>query len=500
MQYLKKNILFTIACFLCSTAFSQQAYTSKYVVITDQGKINYVPDPLGNTIPDFSNVGSFQGRRIMPDIKVVKTITATGDNSEAVIQKAIDDLSEMHLDKNGFRGTLLLKAGTYKVPGTIKITAGGIVIRGEGNATKIIATGKGQRNLITIQGSGKLKEIKATRQKIKDSYVPVGAKSFTVQDASAFKTGDSIVVYRPATQNWISDLKMDQIEVRDSGTRQWSPGEYNFHFERRIIKIEGNRIFIDDPVVMAMEDKYGGGEIYKFSYSGRISNVGIEDILCESEFSTDTDEDHGWNAIHINRAQNCWVKNVTAVYFGYSCVNLAAESRNITVKDCKSLEAKSKITGGRRYSFNNDGQMNLFENCFASEGRHDFVTGAQVRGPNVFYNCKAAKTHADIGPHHRWAMGILYDNIISDGEINAQDRGNWGTGHGWSGVNQVFWNCTASKAAIQDPWVSGRNYVIAMKAEAYPGRLPGREQAEWEPARKGMPPSLYLLQLQQRNH
>jgi hypothetical protein len=500
MQYLKKYILFTVACFLCWTAFSQQAYTSKYMVVTDQGKINYVPDPLGNTIPDFSNVGCFRGRRIMPDVKIVKTITATGDNSEAVIQAAIDELSEMPLDKNGFRGTLLLKKGVYKVPGTIKITAGGIVIRGEGNATKVIATGKGQRNLITVNGSGKLEEIKHTRQKITDHYIPVGAKSFTVDNAAAFKTGDSIVVYRPATQNWISDLKMDQIEVRDSGTKQWTLKEYNFHFERLITKIEGNRIFIDNPVVMAMEDQYGGGEIYKFSYSGRVSNVGIEDLLCESEFSTDTDEDHGWNAIHINRAQNCWVKNVTAIYFGYSCVNLAGESRNITVKDCKSLEAKSKITGGRRYSFNNDGQMNLFENCFASEGRHDFVTGAQVRGPNVFYNCKAGKTHADTGPHHRWAMGTLYDNIVSDGEINAQDRGNWGTGHGWSGVNQVFWNCTASKAAIQDPWVSGKNYVIAMKAAPYPGRLPGRESAEWEPALKGMPPSLYLLQLKQRNH
>ena len=62
-------------------------------------------------------------------------------------------------------------------------------------------------------------------------------------------------------------------------------------------------------------------------------------------------------------------------------------------------------------------------NCQSTEGRHDYVTGARVCGPNVFYNCTAFQTYADIGPHHRWAVGTLYDNIITDGEINVQDRG-----------------------------------------------------------------------------
>jgi hypothetical protein len=114
------------------------------------------------------------------------------------------------------------------------------------------------------------------------------------------------------------------------------------------------------------------------------------------------------------------------------------------------------ITGGRRYSFSNNGQCNLFTNCHTTEGRHDYVTGSKTLGPNVFYNCTAKKTHADIGPHHRWAVGTLYDNIVTDGEINVQDRGNWGSGHGWAGVTQVLWNCTVKRAAVQSPWASGK--------------------------------------------
>lgn len=496
MNNIKLYLFILSICFAGNA--SSQGWKSACMEVDSKGNIRYIPDVKGNILPDFSRVGYCNSKQILPDIKIVKTISP-GENSQQIIQSAIDEVAAMPLKKNGFRGAILLKKGIYLIPGTIRITASGIVLKGEADETKLIAAGKGQRTLIAVSGTGKRTEIKNTRQSITDTYVPLGAVSFKVSNPSAFKKGDSIIVFRRGTQQWINDLKMDQIEKRDSTTKQWTPKEYDMHFERVITKIEGNSIFIDNPVVMTMEEKYGGGEIYQYRFNGRISNIGIENLRCESAYISDTDEDHGWDAIHINRAQNCWVKNVTAVYFGYSCVNLGNESRNITVTDCKSLDAKSKITGGRRYSFNNDGQMNLVMNCFATEGRHDYVTGAQVRGPNVFYNCRAEKTHADIGPHHRWAMGTLYDNIVSDGEINAQDRGNWGTGHGWSGVNQVFWNCTASKAAIQDPWVSGINYVFGMKAKPYNGRLAARNASLWQEGGAAMPASLYQLQQQQQS-
>jgi hypothetical protein len=292
---------------------------------------------------------------------------------------------------------------------------------------------------------------------------------------------------------------MDQIEVRDSSTLQWSPKEYDLHFERVITRIEGKKIFIDQPIVMAMEEKYGGGEVYRYNFPGRIRNVGVEWLQCISAFVSDTAEDHGWNAVFMDRLENGWVRGVTARYFGYSCVNLGGQSRNCTVDSCQYLEPKSLIIGGRRYSFNNDGQLNLVMHCFASEGRHDYVTGARVCGPNVFYLCRSENAKADIGPHHRWAVGTLFDNIVTDGEINIQDRGNWGTGHGWSGTNQVVWNLTAAKAAIQDPWVSGKNYVVALKATPYDGRLKGRTASVWENGDQETlrPSSLYEAQLLQ---
>jgi hypothetical protein len=500
---LAKHSIPIVALFTTVVLFSfvqQKQWQSKFVILNNDGSLKYIPDEKGNIIPDFSKVGFNSGNKIIPDIAVVKIISPSGtDNDQSAIQSAIDELSTKPLDKNGYRGTVLLKKGTYKIPGSIFIAASGIVLRGEGDATRLVATAKKQVSLIDVSGKGNITEIKGSRTKILDDYIPTGSFSFSVTNAKYFSVNDKIIVFRPGTEQWIKDLKMDQIEGRD-GTKQWQAKEYDLSFERIITGIEGNKIFIDNPIVMTMETKYGGAEIFKYNFEGRINNVGVENIYCESKFETDTSENHGWDAIAFNKIEHGWVQNVTAKYFGYSCVNLGSLAKNISVLNSNCFDHKSVITGGRRYSFCNNGQLNLFMNCHTTDGRHDYVTGARTCGPNVFYNCTAAKTHADIGPHHRWSMGTLYDNIITDGEINIQDRGNWGSGHGWAGVTQVVWHCTVKKAAVQNPWASGSNYCIGLKGEKYEGRFKGRPDAEWEGQNKdGLEPgSLYMTQLKTR--
>jgi hypothetical protein len=475
-------------------------WQSKFIKVDKKGNLVYVPDEKGNVIPNFSKVGYYGGDKTIPDIAVVKTISSTGTESdEMLIQAAIDEVAKKPLDKNGFRGAVLLKKGTYKIPENIHITASGIILRGEGDETKLIATAKKQVSLIEVTGKGSVTEIKGSRVKVLDEYIPTGAFSFTVTSAAGFSKGDKIILFRPGTDKWVEDLKMDQIDARD-GTKQWTAKEYNLSYERIITRVEGNKIFIDNPVVMSMETKYGGAEIFKYSFEGRINHVGIENMYIESTYEKDTSENHGWSAIQFDKIEHSWVRNVTAKYFGYSCVTLEGNAKNISVLNSNCFDHKSIITGSRRYSFNNNGQLNLFIHCRTTDGRHDYVTGAKTCGPNVFYNCSSTKTYADIGPHHRWSSGTLYDNIITDGEINVQDRGNWGSGHGWAGVTQVVWNCTVKKAAIQNPWASGKNYCIGLKGDKYEGRLKGRPDAEWEGQNKDelQPPSLYMAQLKER--
>ena len=72
-----------------------------------------------------------------------------GDNT-ANIQAAIDKVSALPLDKTGFRGTVLLRAGYYKMATPVQIQASGIVLRGEGmgdTGTMLIGTGTGRLKL-----------------------------------------------------------------------------------------------------------------------------------------------------------------------------------------------------------------------------------------------------------------------------------------------------------------------------------------------------------------
>lgn len=493
-------ILTLLILFGYKSATSPKIWESQYVRLLPKGQVKYLPDSKGNIIPDFSRVGYHHGNLPIPTVKVAVKISPKGEeHDERTIQQAIDQVAQLAPDRNGIRGAVLLKKGIYKVPGTINITASGIVLRGEGNATRIIATGNNQRSLIKVSGSGKPVEVPETRQSISDSFVPVGAFSFSVTNAAIYKPGDDIILFIPGSQAWINDLKMNKIDAV-TNTKQWQPEEYDLSFQRKITKIEGNKVFIDNPVMMEIDKKYSTAAIFKYTFSGRIQETGIENMYLESEFDGEEDEQHGWTAVQFSNVENGWIRNITAAHFGFAAVSLGAQAKNITVTDSKCLKPKSMVTGSRRYSFNNDGQQNLFINLLSTEGRHDFVTGARTLGPNVFVNGTASKSNNDIGPHHRWSVGTLYDNITTDGDINIQDRGNWGTGHGWAGVTQVLWNCKARKVAVQNPWVSGNNYCIGLISEKYSGRLAGRNDGLWEGHNQAglSPASLFHAQLKAR--
>src|SRR5687767_8806150 len=191
-KHFTRLIFILISILFLSFAFKKTAWQSRFVQLKKDGSLNYVADDKGNIIPDFSRVGYYSGDKSIPDVPLVKTVSPSG-NDQQEIQKAIDDLSKKTPDQNGFRGAILLKKGTYKIPGSIKINASGIILRGEGdneNGTKLIATGKQKRELIIVSGSGKFYEIKETRTRVNEEYVPVGSTSFKVASSAGYKIGD----------------------------------------------------------------------------------------------------------------------------------------------------------------------------------------------------------------------------------------------------------------------------------------------------------------------
>lgn len=472
-------------------------------------------------IPDFSRVGYHYGDSPIPTLPVKATISlrsvsealSSGEykDTTSYIQSVIDAVG------NNGGGAVLLKNGTYNVSGTLFVDKSGVVLRGESqNKTIIKNTGTVQRPVIYLGRSSDRalnaagdtpltpsRSVVTYGTAIIEDYVPVGREYVRVANPSLFTVGESVVIYRPKTLEWISDIGMDKIPdiktTEEYDVTQWQYRKRDMYWERKIVSVCGDCLYLDAPIVMALDKNYGGGSIYKLSYS-RVSESGIENIGIDCIFDASIthdygggkkgglqyeDEKHAKNAILVAAADNCWVRRVTSTHMNLSLAYLGDYAIRVTVEDCTSKDPVSIVSGGRRYAYLlAQSELCLVKNCTCDNDRHGCCTsGHGTPGPNVYYACTGTNMHDAMGVHMAWSTGTLLDNIHTDGIIAVEDRGYSGNGHGWSGANTVFWNIevgndrTKSYVTCQSPWAkentpslefhspfaSGRNYAIGVK-------------------------------------
>ena len=164
------------------------------------GKLVYVPDEQGNTIPDFSHAGYLGAGARIPTVPVKETIWPVAGDNTANVQAAIDKVSALPLDKNGFRGALVLRAGYYKMATPVKIQASGVVLRGEGmgdTGTILIGTGNPRRGgpaggagtlVMVAARPARLRKTKRSRLSPTITF-PLGARSIKVASAARLQAG-----------------------------------------------------------------------------------------------------------------------------------------------------------------------------------------------------------------------------------------------------------------------------------------------------------------------
>ncbi|GAA4847113.1 hypothetical protein GCM10023310_26520 [Paenibacillus vulneris] len=521
------------------------ARSSRATYIDEAGAMIYLPDYRGNRLPDFSGVGYRGGGKAIPEVPVQVTLSPVPGDNTSHIQEAIDRVSRLPLDANGHRGAILLTKGIYEIASSLEIRASGVVLRGEGqgdfrklwhdpdqcssleqlkerlegqDATILITTGSERRRIIKIYGSEEaFRERIGDSSEITDSYVPVGANTFRVEDANGFSVGDAVIVQRSGNSAWIHEIGMDRIPPRSDGSRitQWSP--FELEFEHVITAIQGNQITVDSSLMNAIEDRWGGGRIYKFNDQARISEVGVENLrgiafwLPNGDGVDDTR--HANEFIDLDYCRNGWVRNVTAEHFNSTngAFRTGRGSKWITIQDSSSLIADKKFYSGKgydptgrtfyetniyvgRYGFYLIGQSGLVLRCFALNNRHGFTLGSRVIGPNVFLDCEGEQPLTWSEPHHRWSVGGLYDNVHD--MISLMNRLNMGSGHGWAGANYVAWNTEGTLVTHQPP--TAQNWAIGHVGKKDPGGNRGPD-GFWDSHGEHVEPrSLYLQQLKDR--
>ena len=505
-------VLIVLSC--ASLLFAQNE--SSLVYPGDDNRLTYISDAESNRIPDFSHAGYEGGGVPLPEVETILEIGPVAGDNTSHIQAAIDSVSAAPIDEHGIRGALLLKPGTYNIDGVLFVRESGVVLRGSGSQadqetnTILIARGDTphQRTLISV-GATRPRDWKRPMGKqanITTAFVPVGARSFEVDDAHNFSVGDPIVIFHRGTDKWCAAVKGGEPGNDDPWTAKTN---IDIVYRRDIIAIEGNLIQVNAPVYNHLDRSLSQSVIYKLDVSGFRERIGMEDFRVVVETAGERDENHTKRVIRYSAVENCWARNVTALHFGYSAIEVR-EAYQCTFIDCAALEPHSRITGGRRYNFCCSSASNniLFENCSSSNGRHDFVSNgtAKVSGM-VVLNSSVEGNHTGSEGHRRWSQGLLFDNVSFskmrdrvDRTIALYNRGDWGTSHGWASAHSVAWNCDSGtgRIIIQKP-PTAQNYGIGCMGKVVGAGPFVAPQGFIEKTNTPVTPSsLYLAQLAER--
>ena len=501
-----------------SAAQSGKKEASNWIYPGSNGKLIYKTTPAGDRIMDFSHAGYGGGGVSLPDVPVKRKVKPSGgEDDTSIIQKAIDEVSQLPM-KKGFRGAVLLEAGVFNCNKPLVLSVSGVVLRGtlgentsKGTTirmvgdkhTAIIIGKRTQESSGENEGSDDKQKTGSLQTFITDPYVPSGANSFTVADAKGFKTGDIIAIRRPVTKAWIKFMQMDNL-VRDGKPQTWIGGARTEVTERKITAISGNKLTLDVPLSDSYDAKYlnpPGTLVTKIIPDPIVTQVGVEHLHIQCAPLEIAYGQAPYSAILIN-GDDCWANDI---YCEETMNSTVLRGNRITMQRVVITHTFPNLGASKPTDFSIEGSQILIDRCKVTGDNEYFVwTSSLITGPNVILNSTFNGHGSRIQPHQRWATGVLIDNCkVPDGGIDYMNRGVAGSGHGWTMAWAVVWNSLAKTFIIQNPpgtlnWAIGCSGTRMQTARLFDSQPIEPEGVFDSHGKQVSPQSLYLAQLSER--
>ena len=237
--------------------------------------------------------------------------------------------------------------------------------------------------------------------------------------------------------------------------------------------------------------------------SGRISDVGVENLRIVSPPQPVTIAEPHHQAIGINGAEDAWLKDI-AIEDTVDSVTIGSKAKRVTVANVSVQHSVATKGAAKPADFAIDCSQILFDRC---SGRGNnlfyFMTRSRVTGPNVLLNC-TFHGNGHIEPHMRWATGLLLDGCqVPESGIDLINRGEMGSGHGWAIGWAVAWNCTARTFVVQEP-PGAANWAVGCQGARETAVMPFNHELKLPEGTYDShgipvaPASLYLAQLRER--
>jgi hypothetical protein len=450
-------------------------------------RLHFVPDSHGNTIMDFSSAGYRGGGVKLPSVAVTQRLTPSAGDNTARIQAALDSAT----------GAVVLAAGEYEIAGTLNITHSGVVLRGEKGAD-IRLTSK-PHCFLEIHGAGTWRE-EGSPAPVLDTYVPAGASTFRVRGASAFHPGDHVLVLRPVTAEWIRFMGMDAL-VRGSQPETTIRVGSVIRTDRVVESVEGDRVTLDVPLSDALDSHFTAASLVRYSFPGRISEVGVEGLHIAAPLQNDAVTGTQSTALRIDAVEDGWVRDLE-IQDTQNAIAIGSGAKRLTLTNVRITHTAPSSGPTVLADFALEGTQILLDRCqVAGESKWPVVTQSTLTGPLVVLNFTA--DHGGIAPLQGWATGLLVDGgkfpggterrpgLAFSGCARAEsDQHGWGIG--WS----VAWNVSSPFLLVQQP-PGALNWCIGCIGT--PVTIGSTPNGIFDsPGQMVIPSSLYLQQLRDR--
>lgn len=269
-------------------------------------------------LPDFSNAGYRRGET-PPDLPRginVRDFGAIGDgvaDDTAAFQKAIA----------AAEGAIEIPPGRYVITDILEITRPGIVLRGAGPGETVLVCPvplqeirpnwtqtSGGRKTSAYSWSGGMVRIRGEAKHRPLAQITGAAKrgdrQFEVDSTEALQPGDEILLFQKDTEE---NSLAAHLYSGDPGDDRNLTAWVRVWFACKIAAVDNNTITIDRPLRFDIREEWQP-VVRDFNFSVRDS--GVENLAFE--FPEQPYGGHftelGHNAIAINNASDCWVRNV----------------------------------------------------------------------------------------------------------------------------------------------------------------------------------------------
>jgi hypothetical protein len=304
-------------------------------------------------------------------------------------------------------------------------------------------------------------------------------------------------------------MGMDHM-VRDGQPETWVDDSVSTL--RIVTGRQDNVLHLDVPLTDSYDRKYltsEGAEVTKVVINGRIEQDGIESLHIQAPPREVDFSDPLFRAINLSGLRDGWVRDIL-VDDTTEGIDAGEDTLRITIENILFRNTTTITSSAKPSDFALRGTQLLVLRC-GSVGNDLFyvITGARNQGPNVVLDSKFVG-NGHVQPHQRWATGFLVDNVrVPQGGIDLMNRGEMGSGHGWTMGWGVVWNSSAASLIIQNPpgsanWsigTSGEELGAPMKLKGVRGSALGPDLPRGfveSPNHRVSPASLYRAQLAER--